>query len=260
MTDKNTNESTGGIAGLIRQGIVNHMKDVHTALPGKIVEFNSENQTASVQLLIRRIFKGDKEVDLPQLISVIVWQARAGGFNITFPVKPDDECLVLFSERSLDKWFKNGDIQTPNDFRMHSLSDAICLVGMSSEPKIISGYDPENLQIRNEENDQSVTLLANKDIKVVTGDISVEMVNASNTVNIISPTKINIDTPLAEFTTNVKVNGTLEVMQDVTMNSNLDVTGESSAADHLSDGISGKDHTHKILSGSSAPGPTDVPE
>lgn len=244
MSDKVSNESPGGLPGIIRQGITNYMKDVHTALPGKIVTFNPSLQTASVQLLIRRVFKNNRERDLPQLINVPVWQPRAGGFSITFPIKPDDECLVLFSERSLDKWFKFGDIQTPTDFRMHSLSDAICLVGMSSEPKAIQDYDAENFQIRNEEKDQTVTLLANKDVNITTGAVVVEMLNGSETINMTAPTKINIDTPLAEYTTDVKINGKLEVVQDVTMGADLDVTGTSTAADHDSGGISGKTHIH----------------
>lgn len=244
MTDKVSNESPGGLPGVIRQGITNYMKDVHTALPGKIVSFDIALQTAKVQLLIRRIFKGGNELDLPQLINVPVWQPRAGGYCITFPIKPDDECLVLFSERSLDKWFKFGDVQTPTDFRMHSLSDAICLVGMSSEPKVIREYDGENFQVRNEEKDQTITMLPNKDINVTTGTVIVEMLNESETINLTAPTKINIDTPLAEYTTDVKINGKLEVIQDVTMGANLDVSGQSTAADHISGTVSGKTHLH----------------
>ena len=232
MSDSIDNIADGGLAGIIRQGTTNYMKDVHTALPGKIVSFNSLNQTVSVQLLIRRVFKGDQEVDLPQLINVPVWTPRAGGFVQTFPIAPDDQCLILFAERSIDTWFTVGDVQTPNSNRMHSFSDAICLLGLYSEPTAISDYDTENFQIRNEEKDQTITLLNNKNINISTGTVTVEMLNSSETINITAPVKININTPLAEFATDVKISG------------NLNITGTSTAADHDSGGISGKNHTH----------------
>ena len=48
------------LAATIKAGISNHMKDVHTSLPGKVVSFNAAKQTASVQPLIKRIFKTKK--------------------------------------------------------------------------------------------------------------------------------------------------------------------------------------------------------
>lgn len=94
-SDNISNTSTGGLAGVIQQGIRNYMKDVHTCLPGKIVSFDPEKQTAEVQLLISRQFKTGDPQPLPKLINVPVRFPRAGGFNITFPVAVDDECVVF---------------------------------------------------------------------------------------------------------------------------------------------------------------------
>lgn len=250
MLDKRTNESTGGLPGLIKQGITNYMKNVHTCLPGKIVEFNAEKQIATVQLLVKRIFKGNTAVDLPPVINVVVWQPKAGNFCITFPIAVDDECLVLFSERSIDGWYKSGQSKAPDNYRMHSLSDAICLVGMSSEPKVVTDYDTENLQIRNYEKDQTITMFANKDINVTTGTVVIEMLNEGKEVKITAPTKVTVDTPLAEFTGDVSVLGNATIAGTTTMQSNasvdgnIDITGTSSAADHDSNGISGNSHVH----------------
>lgn len=244
MLDNRSNESNGGLPGLIRQGITNYMKDVHTCLPGKILEFNPEKQIAKVQLLIKRIFKEDRVLDLPPLINVIVWQPKAGGYSITFPIKPDDECLVLFSERSLDAWYKSGQSKKPTNYRMHSFSDAICLVGMSSEPNVITDYDPDNLQIRNSEKDQTFTMLANKDINITTGTVSFELINEGEEVKINAPSKMTVTSPETEFTGNVTIAGTTTMQSDASVDGNIDITGISSAADHDSDGISGKEHIH----------------
>ena len=42
---------------------------------------------------------------------------------------------------------------------------------------------------------------------IVTGDVEVEMLNASDTINMTAPTAVNIDTPLATFTGDVQVDG-----------------------------------------------------
>lgn len=234
--DTINNIADGGLAGVIRQGITNYMKDVHTALPGKIISFDPVKQSAEVQLLISRGFSNKEIHPLPVLINVRVWFPRAGGFNITFPVAPNDECLVLFAERSLDRWIKESEVQPPLDMRMHSLSDAICLVGMSSLPKVITDFDPANFQIRNEEKDQTITLKPNKDIELVTGDVEIKMLNASSTIDMVAPTAINFDTPIATFTTDVKIEGTLEVDLDTTLSDTVTSNGKDISDTHKHDG------------------------
>jgi len=251
MSDKERNTSEGGLAGVVNQGITNYMKDVHTALPGKIVSFDTTNQTAKVQLLIQRVFFDGDGVDLPQLINVPVWQPRAGGFLITFPIAEDDECLVLFSERSIDNWFKFGGSQSPKDWRMHSLSDAICLVGMSSEPTAIEDYDPDNLVIRNEEDDQHVVFHNNKDIEIATGTIVIQLDNSEDTMNIVAPTKVTVTTPLAEFSSNVNVGGNLAVVGSAS-SASVSTGGVSASSVSTTGDVSAL--THTLTSPTSPPG------
>ncbi|MFW8450019.1 Gp138 family membrane-puncturing spike protein, partial [Klebsiella pneumoniae] len=63
-------------------------------------------------------------VNLPLLVDVPVVFPRGGGCTLTFPVKPGDECLVIFADRCIDFWWQSGGIQEPVDERMHDLSDA----------------------------------------------------------------------------------------------------------------------------------------
>jgi len=223
--DRLNNISDGGLAGVIQQGIKNYMKDVHTCLPGEIVSFDPETQLAEVQIVITRSFINGESQPLPLLVNVPVWFPRAGGFNITFPIAKNDECLVLFAERSLDRWIKFSGNQSPHDMRMHSLSDAICLVGMSSQPKVITDFDPANFQIRNEEHDQTFTMKPNKDIKVVTGTVEINMLNASEIINMVAPVAVNIDTPLTTLTGDLQVDGSINIDVD------LDVLGDTTLSD-----------------------------
>lgn len=55
----------------------------------------------------------------------------------TFPLKQGDECLLLFSDREIESWFINGNVNQVNYPRMHSLTDAVAIVGLRSLPNMI---------------------------------------------------------------------------------------------------------------------------
>lgn len=57
---------------------------------------------------------------------------------VTFPLQKGDECLLLFSDREIESWFINGDVNPLNYPRMHSITDAVAIVGLRSLPNMIS--------------------------------------------------------------------------------------------------------------------------
>ena len=222
MPDNITNQKPS-LGAAIKQAFKNLLKEVHTTIPGEIVSFDPITQSAEVQLAIRRIFvthnsdgtETESFVDIPKLIHVPVIFLRGGGWCITFPVKTGDECIVHFSERSLDVWRKSSGLQNPKDWRMHNYSDAICQVGLSSEPNVITDFDNDGLQIRNEEKDVSITLQSDKIVKVI------------------APAEVIFEVPLITFKGNTQIDGD----QHINGTSTSDV-------DHVSSGISGASHTH----------------
>lgn len=57
---------------------------------------------------------------------------------ITYPIKKGDECVILFSDREIESWFINGDVNPESYTRMHDLTDAVALFGIRSIPNMIS--------------------------------------------------------------------------------------------------------------------------
>lgn len=231
MSDDNAaKKGVPTLEALVQQGVKNALKDLHTAMPGIIDTFDPVTQTCTVQPAIKRIFVGGEAVALPILINVPVSFPSAGGLSITLPVKQGDECLIIFSERSIDNWLQFGEIKIPNDRRFHDLSDGVVIMGLKSNPNVLTDYDPDNLVIRNVANDVKVTVGADNNIAIDTpGNIAM---NAAGQVDIVSPT-VNIDGDLA-------ITGavTADSVTADTVEGTSDVTGG---------GVSLSSHTHGYI-------------
>ncbi len=133
-------------AELIEQVIDHALRDVHVALPGRIVSFNADKQTASVQPLVkRRDFKDGGKISqasrMPVLNGVPVVFPGARGFHLTFPLQEGDDVLLVFAHRSLDVWQANGGEVDPGDTRHHSVTDAVAIVGLHDDAHPIKDFD-----------------------------------------------------------------------------------------------------------------------
>lgn len=161
------------IRSIVDEQIVN----LHTALPGTIQSFNSAEQTATVLLDIDR----EGGVPYPELSRVPVVFPKGGGYILTFPVEPGDSCLVQFIERDMGPW-QVGEGREPQDARKHSLSDAVCLVGLRSIPAAVAEYSSTGAALGTEngvsrvhiEADFGITVESDKPIRIVGEKLRIE--------------------------------------------------------------------------------------
>ncbi len=114
---------------------------------GRIVSFDSNNQTAQVEMLIQRSIN-DKIIEYPVLVDCPVFVISGGEACITMPVTAGDSCLVFFNDEDIDNWFASGSKQEPNTNRKHSFTDALVLVGFRHQANKIENYSSTNMQIR----------------------------------------------------------------------------------------------------------------
>lgn len=126
--------------------VQNSINNLRCVLPAIVEEYNYDNQTVTVQPTIReKLKKENGEIyyqQYPLLINVPVIYFGAGTISMFFPIKPGDECLVLFSDLSIDNWWIKGGIQDPVEGRRHDLSDGIAIFGLRSLPNKLAF--PEN--------------------------------------------------------------------------------------------------------------------
>ena len=104
------------------------LSSLHWALPGTVMSFDAEAQTAVIQPAVKRRAE-QRDVPLPLLHDVPVFMP------VPFEINPGDASLVIFADCDIDAWFESGEAEVPASNRSHSLSDGFAFVGF--RPRVI---------------------------------------------------------------------------------------------------------------------------
>lgn len=120
------------LADVITRAIQRHFDDIHTCLPGQIVSYDYKNQSAQVKPLIKKTYYNGQTISLPVIVNVPVAFPSGGGATINFPMSPSDKVILVFSERSLERWLANGEDSEQGAPRRFDLSDAFAIPGINS--------------------------------------------------------------------------------------------------------------------------------
>lgn len=138
---------------MLKKFVDNFMYDLRVSMPGIVESFDPVKQTVVVRPAIREKLNLNGKItweEIPLIPDVPVYFPRAGGYVMTMPIQEGDECLLLFADSCIDAWYQCGGVQNQIERRRHDLSDACALVGVWSQPRIVSGYSTDSAQLRNE--------------------------------------------------------------------------------------------------------------
>jgi hypothetical protein len=188
-------------------------RDLNCARPGVIQSFNAALQEATVQIAIQQVVAisptGVQTIQsYPVLASVPVYFPSGGGFTLTFPVSPGDECLVIFNDRQIDNWLTSGAGNAPSVPRLHDLSDGVALVGLRNNTRALGGVSTNTAQLRS---DDGTTY-----VEVAGGGI----------VNVVAPTQINLNSPIVNIAGVINVQNENSVTNSCTINGTIIATGD----------------------------------
>lgn len=201
---------------------------LNTSYPARIVSFDPVKQTAVIELAIEAFLNTVEamyiEMKYAKIHNVPVHFPQCAGYAITFPIKPDDDCLAVFTQRGYEHWLYEAKMAgglnavgkpSPSHMRGYSKNDAMVFVGFNPIPKAISNFSPDNLEIRSKDMSQFISIRPNGSMEVTTP--------ANLTINAGSVV-VNTDTATinADKTT---VNGLFEVNGDSTFNGNVAIAG-----------------------------------
>lgn len=116
--------------------------NMRCCIPCIIQSYDANKGTVECQPAVReRIINQNEEIEylnLPLLTNVPVMFPSNSKYSVTFPLAKGDECLVLFSDLSIDNFWEKGNVQNPIEDRRHDLSDGIaipCNLSLTKERK-----------------------------------------------------------------------------------------------------------------------------
>lgn len=180
-------------------------------LPGRIVEYFKEDQTATIQISVESVVSSALDststITRKPLEGVPVHTPSGGGWAITMPIKKGDTCVLFFSQVGYDHWlYQDKDIagtlaKLPKPWlgRQFDENDGYALVGLNTIPRAIQNYSGEHSQWRNEDATQVISL------------------NEDASISIDSTVKLTINAPIVEINTpNATINGPLHCTGTIT--------------------------------------------
>jgi Phage protein Gp138 N-terminal domain len=166
---------------------------IRVALPCQVISFDATRQVVSVQPTLTEIVRNNgvkQTLALPQLDDVPVVQLGGGGFSITFPIQPGDEALVVFGDMCMDSWWQSGGINNNQiERRRHDLADGFALVGLRSQPRVLSNYSDSQCQLTS---DDGSVFIAIDDNGITVEGPAITVKATSGDVDIIASGKVNI--------------------------------------------------------------------
>ncbi len=104
---------------------------------GKIETVTPGKQTVEISIQIKRVSESGESIRYPVLVDCPYFVLQGGGAYLDMPIKAGDFCLVLFNDRNIDNWWKAATVSDPADFRKHSLSDGIAIVGLNPSSSVL---------------------------------------------------------------------------------------------------------------------------
>ncbi|WP_157966827.1 Gp138 family membrane-puncturing spike protein [Pseudomonas sichuanensis] len=181
-----------------------------TSLPGIIQSFDPVAMTCVVQPAIQAFVTTDDGAmvltSLPLLLDCPVQFPAGGGCTLTFPVKPNDECLVVFASRCIDSWWQSGGVQAQAELRMHDLSDGFALLGFRSQPRVIGGVSQQAVQLRSDDGQAFI------EVNPTSHAINATTIGAMTAS---AEGGMTLTAPLVTINGNVQVNGRVDTTEDV---------------------------------------------
>lgn len=127
-------------------------ESIFVSMPGEVQSYDPATQRADIkpqlQFTVRDALAGKElKEDLPVIADVPIMFPRFGDFFMTMPVAAGDTVLLVFTDRSIDKWLTFGGNVDPIDLRAHDISDAVAIPGLYPKPDALPATNANRISI-----------------------------------------------------------------------------------------------------------------
>jgi hypothetical protein len=199
--------SNASLAHILQHSSDRQRLTLDNMIPASVVSFDRANNVATVQPLIPWVDVNGTVTQRRQLYEIPVLSLGGGGFHVSFPLHQGDLGWIHASDRDISLFLQTLAPQTtkPNSTRSHEFADAMFIPDVFRK-YVINGVDTSAMVIQS-----------------VDGATRISIKNGE--IDITAPTTVNVTTPMAVFSTNVHVKGTLLVDQQISANGGFNATG-----------------------------------
>ena len=182
------------------------IRDVHTAIPGRVVSFDPDKCEATIQPTAKFRKPDGAMIDFPKISEVPMYfpQSALQKVSFVYHIKPGDECLIIMLEQALDQWRTGAESATELRFDMQN---AIAIPGLFAKPNPLVKRAHDNESIIIQRDDSFIELFG------TTGQIDIF---ATDDINVETEKDLNVKAAndiIVEAAANIKI----------TANANLDI-------------------------------------
>lgn len=115
----------GSLVGAFRSILNKTLQSIDDMLPAKVIAYDRVKNLAQVQPMIMMGTTNGQKVSRAQIAEVPVFTLGAGGFLLSFPVKPGDLGWIKASDRDISLFMQGLTEEWPNTTRLHSFQDGM---------------------------------------------------------------------------------------------------------------------------------------
>lgn len=210
----NNNKNTGftlhkeepGLSDILEQLKLNVLSNINCHNVGRIIEFDKNTQTCTVELMQIKKFNDRLYTPAPiTQVPLIIYGAQNG--HITLPNPVGTIALLFFNDRNMDNFMLTGEQYVPDTTRMHDFTDCVAITTFKTLANPLADYDERAVSIFNEEVINETK--NNSDIKVYGNSIELDSADAEENSSHISITPVSIavnTTDKTETAENITVN------------------------------------------------------
>lgn len=180
---------TGTLSGAFRHIFRKLMMSTDGMLPATIVAASADRNYVTARPMVKIVGTGGELMSRAQIVKVPCLALGSGGYVLSFPLNPGDLGWIIASDRDISLYLQNNLEAQPNTARIHSFEDGLFVPDMA-RLWTLDGSDAAKVVLQNKDGTVKVTL-------------------GTDQITLAHPTKVEVQSPLAHFTTDVTIDGKL---------------------------------------------------
>jgi len=172
------------LTGILQQSFMYFMKKCDGVLPGKVLAYDRESNTAQIQVMINKVGTSGEIIPGKQLPNIPVMTMGGGNFVMNFALKAGDLGYVVAMDRNISAFLKSLKAASPPVYTIKDYTSSVFI------PTVIRGYtisseDDDSLVIQNLSGSVKFSL-SDERIKISAPEVIIEG-QTESTINFINP-------------------------------------------------------------------------